>query len=317
MGDPISAASVFVPQTPSGDETRRQLAGKSPKEVAKEFEAILLAQVISAMRKTVPESGTLEASANRKMLDGAFDQQVARSLVDKGGLGIADQIVGQIARQQAARDAAGGRKASSASALGAVANAAVADGAANAATLGRAAGASQIASAIRARIPSATSLRTHGVATMSAGAMTSAATVVPVAGEVSSPFGMRSDPFTGEPRFHAGVDVAAPRGSEIRAVADGEVVFSGWRPGGEGRVVDIRHADGLVTSYAHAERTLVRAGQHVVAGEVLATVGSSGRSSGPHLHFAAARDGQAIDPSALLGHGAGVLGAAPGARGTT
>ena len=307
MGDPIAAASVFVPQTPSGDETRRRLAGKSPKEVAKEFEAILLAQVISAMRKTVPESGTLEASANRKMLDGAFDQQVARSLVDKGGLGIAEQIVGQIERQQAARDAASGRTAAPASAVGA---------AASAATPGRTAGTSQLASALEARVQGAAFVRTTG-ASPSTRATALAATVLPVAGEVSSPFGMRSDPFTGEPRFHAGIDVAAPRGSEIRAVAEGEVVFSGWRSGGEGRVVDIRHADGLVTSYAHAERTLVRAGQHVVAGEVLATVGSSGRASGPHLHFAAARDGQAIDPSAFLGHGAAVLGAAPRTQGTT
>jgi murein DD-endopeptidase MepM/ murein hydrolase activator NlpD len=121
-----------------------------------------------------------------------------------------------------------------------------------------------------------------------------------VAGAVSSPFGMRVDPITGEERFHAGVDVAAPRGTEIRAVAAGEVVFSGWRPGGAGRVVEVRHADGLVTSYAHAERTLVRAGQHVDAGTALATVGSSGRATGPHLHFAATRNGQAIDPAALL-----------------
>ena len=86
MGDAISAASVFVPQTPSGDETRRRLSGKSPQAIAKEFEAIMLAQVIGAMRKTVPESGLLEASASRKMLDGAFDQEVARSLATKGGL---------------------------------------------------------------------------------------------------------------------------------------------------------------------------------------------------------------------------------------
>jgi murein DD-endopeptidase MepM/ murein hydrolase activator NlpD len=143
----------------------------------------------------------------------------------------------------------------------------------------------------------------------SAAAIEPSATVLPVDGEISSPFGMRSDPFTGEQRFHAGVDVAAPRGTEIRAVADGEVIFSGWRRGGTGRVVEVRHADGLVTSYAHAERTLVRAGQHVVAGEALATVGSSGRASGPHLHFAASRDGQAIDPSGLLEQNRPVLGA--------
>jgi murein DD-endopeptidase MepM/ murein hydrolase activator NlpD len=281
--DAISAASVFVPQTPTGDETRRRLSGKSPTEVAKEFEAVLLAQVISAMRKTIPDSGLMEASANRKMLDGAFDQEVARSLAAKGGLGIAEQIVGQIERQNAAR--APGEATSSASAV---------------APIGIAARALEPTTRGLAAAGPGLGARASASRTSSAAAVESSATVLPVDGEISSPFGMRSDPFTGEPRFHAGVDVAAPRGTEIRAVADGEVVFSGWRRGGTGRTVEVRHADGLVTSYAHADRTLVRAGQHVVAGEALATVGSSGRASGPHLHFAAARDGQAIDPSGLL-----------------
>lgn len=290
MGDPISAAAVFVPQTPSGDETRRRLAGKSPMEVAKEFESVLLAQVISAMRKTVPESGMLEASANRKMLDGAFDQEVARSLAAKGGLGIAEQIVGQIEKQNAAR-------AASQATSGAVGTSG-----------GHAAVATAHAHALaRSTPPSGT------VSPSEATAPT--ATVLPVAGEMTSPFGMRSDPFTGEPRFHAGVDLAAPRGSEIRAVADGEVVFSGWRRGGSGRTVEVRHANGLVTSYAHAEKTLVRAGQHVVAGDVVATVGSSGRSSGPHLHFAASRDGQAVDPTALLAEHGSLVAAAAGSGG--
>ena len=264
MPDPITAAGVYVPQGPTGDEERRRLAGKKPIEIAREFEAVLLAQVIGAMRRTVPDSDMLEASANRKMLDGAFDHEVARSLAAKGGLGIAEQLVGQIEREQAARQAAAG------------------------------AGPAQVASArSEPATPAARPLpaiATHAVD----------GTVLPVAGEISSPFGVRADPFTGAPRFHAGVDVAAPRGTAIRAVADGEVVFSGWRRGGTGRVVEVRHADGLVTSYAHAERTLVRAGQHVVAGEVVATVGSSGRASGPHLHFAATRDGQPIDPAEIL-----------------
>ena len=294
MSDPISAASVYVPQAPSGDETRRRLSGKPPEAVAKEFEAILFAQVIGAMRKTIPESGMLEASASRKMLDGAFDQEVARSLAKKGGLGIAEQLVRQIERQQAARDAAAGiterstagagpTVATTASAASARAGVAIAP-----ARVGSLAPAS-------AHVPLAPTHRASA-----RGSVESEVSVTPVEGEISSPFGMRSDPFTGEERFHAGVDVAAPRGTAIRSVADGEVVFSGWRRGGEGRVVDVRHADGLVTSYAHAEKTLVRAGQHVVAGEVVATVGSSGRASGPHLHFAAARDGQAIDPSGIL-----------------
>lgn len=272
MGDAITAASVFVPQTPSGDETRRRLSGKSPMEVAKEFESMLLGQMISAMRKTVPDSEMLEASPNRKMLDGAFDQEVARSIAAKGGLGIARQIVGQIERQHPGST-------TTPSGVVSAAHASFGSPTTGARPLAR--------SAPAASAPAAA-------------AIDPGATIAPVAGEISSPFGMRSDPFTGAPHFHAGVDVAAPRGSSIRAVADGEVVFSGWRRGGEGRVVDVRHADGLVTSYAHAERTLVRVGQHVVAGEVVATVGSSGRASGPHLHFAASRDGQAVDPTGFL-----------------
>ena len=288
MSDPISAASVFVPQTPSGDETKRRLAGKSPEAVAKEFESILLQQVISAMRKTVPESGMLEASASRRMLDGAFDQEVARSLAAKGGLGIAEQIVGQIQREQARRDATAG-----------VSPRSVGGASATVATTASAASARAGAAIAPARSGPGAAPSVVAPATAT-GAVESELAVTPVEGEISSPFGMRSDPFTGKERFHAGVDVAAPRGAAIRAVADGEVVFSGWRRGGAGRVVEVRHADGLVTSYAHAEKTLVRAGQHVVAGEVVATVGSSGRASGAHLHFGATRDGQAIDPSDLL-----------------
>lgn len=288
MGDAISAASVFVPQTPTGDETRRRLAGKSPEAVAKEFESVLLAQVISAMRKTVPESGMLEASASRRMLDGAFDQEVARSLAAKGGLGIAEQILGQIQREQARRDATAG-----------VGHRGTASVSAAVATTASAASARAGAALAPARTAGLAPASVHAVIAPTQRTSATAA-VTPVEGEISSPFGLRSDPFTGEERFHAGVDVAAPRGTAIRSVADGEVVFSGWRRGGAGRVVEVRHADGLVTSYAHAEKTLVRAGQRVVAGEVVATVGSSGRASGPHLHFGAARDGQPIDPSGIL-----------------
>jgi murein DD-endopeptidase MepM/ murein hydrolase activator NlpD len=130
---------------------------------------------------------------------------------------------------------------------------------------------------------------------------------VPVDGLLTSDFGIRRDPFTGDEDFHGGVDLAAPRGTPIRVAADGEVVFSGRR-GASGNVIVVQHADGVTTSYAHAERALAVAGQEVVAGDVIATVGSSGRSTGPHLHFAARRNGQLIDPRELLpelGEGAG------------
>jgi len=273
VSDPISAAA-YVPTGPSGDEVQRKLAGQPPIVVAREFESVLLTQLITAMRKTIPESGMLEASANRKMLDGAFDHEVAESLAANGGLGIAEQIVAQIQRQEH------GRVPAPASRVAAHADAA-------------SVGASPTAAGPAARGNAVAWAASTAASTASGGVVT------PVDGAVSSGFGMRTDPFTGEPRFHAGVDLAAPRGAAIRTVADGEVVYSGWRHG-EGRVVEVQHAGGLVTSYAHAQRTLVAAGQHVVAGEVVATVGSSGRASGPHLHFAATRHGQVIDPTGLL-----------------
>jgi murein DD-endopeptidase MepM/ murein hydrolase activator NlpD len=120
-----------------------------------------------------------------------------------------------------------------------------------------------------------------------------------VEGRISSNFGLRRDPVTGNRRFHRGVDIAAPKGSPIGAFAEGTVVFAG-RQGGYGKTVVIEHADGRQTRYAHAERLMVRAGDVVRAGETIATVGSTGRSTGPHLHFEVSEEGQRIDPLRAL-----------------
>jgi len=112
---------------------------------------------------------------------------------------------------------------------------------------------------------------------------------------VTSGFGMRRDPFTGRPAFHKGVDLAAKPGTHIYPIADGVVKFSGWQ-GGYGRVVIVEHADGLESVYAHNTDNLVTPGQTVRADMPIAKVGSTGRSTGPHLHFEVRRDGRAVDP---------------------
>jgi murein DD-endopeptidase MepM/ murein hydrolase activator NlpD len=112
---------------------------------------------------------------------------------------------------------------------------------------------------------------------------------------LSSKYGSRSDPFTGVPDFHHGVDLAAKSGTPILAIRPGVVTFSGQQSG-YGRMVIVRHDDGLESVYAHASANLVSAGDRVEAGTPLARVGSSGRSTGPHLHFEMRRDGVAIDP---------------------
>jgi Rod binding domain-containing protein len=114
-------------------------------------------------------------------------------------------------------------------------------------------------------------------------------------GQVSSRFGERSDPFDGTRRRHNGIDFAAPEGTPVRASAEGVVKFSGNKPG-YGNVVIIEHAGGYESRYAHNADNLVRKGEIVREGQVVATVGNSGRSSGPHLHFEVRRDGVAVDP---------------------
>lgn len=127
----------------------------------------------------------------------------------------------------------------------------------------------------------------------------SPASIHPVDGVVSSSFGLRPNPVGGGEHFHTGVDIAAPAGSSIRAVAAGRVIFSGWAEG-YGNLVAIDHQDGVVTRYAHNSANLVSLGEQVVTGQEIALVGTSGRSTGPHLHFEILRDGQAVDPQPFL-----------------
>lgn len=118
-------------------------------------------------------------------------------------------------------------------------------------------------------------------------------------GYLSSPFGRRSDPFTGQQRMHKGVDFAAREGADVVAVAAGVVTWSG-RKSGYGTMVEINHGDGYVTLYAHNKENLVRVGELVQRGQVIAKVGSSGRSTGPHVHFEVIKDGRQVNPYAFI-----------------
>jgi len=119
-------------------------------------------------------------------------------------------------------------------------------------------------------------------------------------GYISSYFGERMDPFNGEDAFHKGVDFASDAGSDVLAVASGIVTWAGPREG-YGNVVELNHGNGYVTRYAHAARTLVAVGDEVERGQAVAVVGSTGRSTGPHVHFEVLKDGRQIDPMAFVG----------------
>jgi len=117
--------------------------------------------------------------------------------------------------------------------------------------------------------------------------------------QLTSSFGERVDPIDGSVRSHHGIDLGAASGTPIKAAAPGRVVFAGER-GGYGNLVIVEHADGVRTRYAHCRQIDVAVGQEVDAGAVIAQVGSTGRSTGPHLHFEVRRGEVAVDPAEWL-----------------
>ena len=118
----------------------------------------------------------------------------------------------------------------------------------------------------------------------------------PAKGVVSSPYGLR----WGGSDFHPGIDIANDMGTPIRATADGVVSIAGWNSGGYGNMVDIDHGNGVMTRYGHASYVVVSAGQQVKRGQIIAYMGSTGFSTGPHVHYEVRRNGQAVDPSGYL-----------------
>jgi murein DD-endopeptidase MepM/ murein hydrolase activator NlpD len=119
---------------------------------------------------------------------------------------------------------------------------------------------------------------------------------------ISSGFGNRTDPFTGTRAYHSGIDFPAPTGTIVQSAGYGKVTFVGQKSG-YGNVVEVTHAAGLVTRYGHLSAFLVKEGQVVNAGTPIAKVGSTGRSTGPHLHFEVRRKDQAVDPGKYLAAG--------------
>ena len=118
----------------------------------------------------------------------------------------------------------------------------------------------------------------------------------PTTGVVTSPYGLR----WGGTDFHPGIDIANDMGTPIVATADGVVVVAGWNSGGYGNMVDIDHGNGLMTRYGHASQVLVSAGQYVKRGQIIALMGSTGFSTGPHVHYEVHVNGQRVNPISYL-----------------
>lgn len=121
----------------------------------------------------------------------------------------------------------------------------------------------------------------------------------PVSGTITSPFGYRQNPFGGGMEFHQGLDIAAPMGTTVQAASGGTVISAGWY-GGYGNYILIDHGGGMATGYGHLSQIFVSAGQQVQKGQAIGAVGSTGMSTGPHLHFEVRIAGKPTDPAAYL-----------------
>ena len=137
--------------------------------------------------------------------------------------------------------------------------------------------------------------RLHDIYTTRRLFLASIPTIMPVRGYPSDRFGYRSDPFNGKRDLHPGIDIVAPYGNKVVATAGGRVAFAG-RKLGYGRLVTLRHPFGMATRYGHLATVKVKVGQHVKKGDIIGYVGSSGRATGPHVHYEVRLNNQPLDP---------------------
>lgn len=239
-----------------------QMSAAERNKLSAQFESLLVHELVKSMRATVEEtSDDFGVSMSMGMMDEALSQSVA------GRLGLGKHLLAQMDPQTSATQHPPTLSAPPARPKGQV-----------------------LQEHVQHHLPSLDQITAIHARPTNA---------LPVDGIVSSPFGERTHPISGTSKIHHGIDIAADRGEEIYAVRSGQVTFAGIK-GSYGKTVEIRHADGSISRYAHADKIHVRVGDRVQAGECIADVGSTGQSTGPHLHFEIRKFGRSIDPMSYL-----------------
>jgi murein DD-endopeptidase MepM/ murein hydrolase activator NlpD len=269
-----ATGAISLDPSKRGDADRQEI-----KRLAQQFEAMLMTQMLRQMRRSMlDDEEAKENGFGAEALTDTADVELGAALSRTGGIGLTESLLKVFERQITSIQEAG--------------RAGAAGGAGLAGEAGRPGGAGRAGLAGEAG--------TSGITDQTRDVSNSAAlllTDVTTAASVSSKFGWRLDPLSGEKRFHQGVDIAVAYGHDVKAAANGIVSFAGVQ-NGYGNTVVIDHEGGRQTRYAHLSQEMVRAGDVVSEGQVLGKSGNSGRSTGPHLHFEMLVNGRPVDPVA-------------------
>ena len=250
-------------------------------ELAAQFESMLMLEMIKQMRKSLLDEQAEGEGLGNETYSSTIDSELATHLAKAGGLGLTPTLVDAWERQQAA----------------------VRPGT----TLTRPEGLPLAAGESPAALPTVTAAKVSVVrpaastpiAPMAGTAAAEPGLSLEMAGRVSSAYGWRSDPFKGQAKFHGGIDLAARYGTQVPAAAAGTVVSAGEQ-GAYGLTVVVRHQNGFESRYAHLASLDVKAGDSVTQGQQVGRVGSTGRSTGPHLHFEVTQAGRRVDPERFV-----------------
>lgn len=307
MGAELAANSSLrddVQQKLRVESLKRSLAGGQTKEAklreaCQGFESVFLSKLFSEMRSTIPKNGLLHGQYEEQYYS-MFDKALCDKMADSGGIGLADMMYRQLRDRVLGKE---GNQAAAGDVLPANRTMAAHPASDTIPVSGRGLppnlgtvphqmflpGSGLAASHVPAQDDERTAAATQAAKDMAA----------PVTGRISSEYGWRTDPFKGGKAWHAGMDIAAAEGDSVAACWGGTVVFAGVK-GGYGNVVEVEHPGGWTSLYGHLRRSTVRTGDRVAAGGKIAEVGSTGRSTGPHLHFELRRGQETVDPEAVL-----------------
>jgi peptidoglycan hydrolase FlgJ len=325
MSVPTSVTPFDLTKTFTLDQGKDQPVDREKLvKMAREFEGMLLLQMVRQMRQSMLMDEEEDSGLGNATMTDTFDVEFANYLAKQGGIGLSRTIEQQIEKSEQSKAAAAALKGLETQPAAKPLEAAPKSfgleppsllplsprrgvsilpaspseasvtrhgrggAAANAASASEALHREQVeghASALHSEIPPFLGEGGEGL-------------VLPLDSSTSSAFGWRSDPFRGGRKFHNGVDLRAAYGTEVPTAAPGKVTFAGER-GAYGLLVVVEHPNGVETRYAHLSSTAVQPGDSVAAGQTIGRVGSSGRSTGPHLHFEVLLDGKRVNPEQI------------------